>query len=151
MRWWFAQDKSNLVVNLEVALQDSYSQLSNLVYRGPRYSPQVTVPMKMIAAWKQVTLSLSNPNTVFLHTPLWSNPTLLHLNSVPGLQVWAQYNIRTLRHIMPEGRLLSFQSWGINLRFLPGCSSGICSTDMRFEFDPCYALGWIPPHSTKYR
>lgn len=46
VRWWFALDRNNPVVNLEAAILGSYSKLSNVVCRGPEYSPQVTVPMK---------------------------------------------------------------------------------------------------------
>lgn len=42
VRWWFTRDKTNPEVNLEAAILGLYSELSKLVYRGPKYSPQVT-------------------------------------------------------------------------------------------------------------
>lgn len=86
----------------------SYSELSNLVHRGPRYSPQVTVPMKTtLLAWRQVTNYLTEEGTISPHTPLWGKPCLQHLRSVPDPQVWARFQITKIKHIISAGQLLS--------------------------------------------
>lgn len=108
VRWWFAQDISNPAVNLEAAILGSYSEVSNLVYRGPKYSHQVTTPMKTtLMAWKQVTQFLGEVNTISPHTPIWGNPSLPHLNSIPDPQVWARFQITKLSHVISGGHILS--------------------------------------------
>lgn len=42
------------------------------------------------------------------HIPLWGNASLPHLRTVPDPQVWARHGVRTLRDVMPGGRLLPF-------------------------------------------
>lgn len=109
VRWWFTQDRANPAVNLEAAILGSYSELSNLVYRGPRYSPRVTTLMKTtVRVWGQVSGYLNNRNAVSPYTPLWGNPKLPHFQSIPDPQVWARYEIRTIRHIFKDDRLMSF-------------------------------------------
>lgn len=108
VRWWFTQDISNPAVNLEVAILGSYSELSNLVYRGPRYSPKVTAPMKTtLLALRQVTNDLAEAGTISPHTPLWGNPSLQHLKSIPNPQVWARFQITKIKQVMLGGRLLN--------------------------------------------
>lgn len=118
VRWWFTQDVSNPAVNLEAAILGSYSELSNLVYRGPNSDPRVTTPMKTtLMAWKQVTHLLSELNTISPHTLLWGNPSLPHLRSIPDPQVGARFQITKLKQIMSGGRLLPLAElkWQFNL------------------------------------
>lgn len=68
VRWWFMQDHSNPSVNLEAAILGSYSELSNLVYREPRSTAQITALVRtMVLVWRQV-LRLSHGR--YLPTPL---------------------------------------------------------------------------------
>lgn len=120
VRWWFAQDRNNPVVNLEAAILGSYSEPSNVVYRSPKNSPQVTIPIKtMVVVWRQVTMYLSDPGTISPHTPLWDKPCLAHFCSIPYPQIWARYKVRTLRHIMSDGHLLSFVEIKCQFLFTP--------------------------------
>lgn len=96
-------------INLEAAILGSYSGLSNLVYRVPGSTTQITTPMRTtVLVWRQVSRLLAEPQTFFPYTPLWGNPLMSHLGTVPDPQLWPRYGVRTLRDIMPEGRLLSF-------------------------------------------
>ena len=109
VRWWFTQDHTNPSVTLEAAIMGSYAGLTNLVYRGVRANNQITAPMRAtVVVWGQVSRLLVEPGSFSPHIPLWGNPSLPHLRTVPDPQLWARYNITTLRDVMPEGRLLSF-------------------------------------------
>lgn len=48
------------------------------------------------------------PRTYSPYTPLWGNPELPRLRTVPDPQIWARYRVKTLRDIMPGGRFLPF-------------------------------------------
>lgn len=133
VRWWFTQDQSNPSVNLEAAILGSYSELSNVVYRGPRSSMQITTPMRtMVGVWRQVSNHIGEPQTFSPHIPLWGNPTLPHLWTVPDPQVWARYGVRTLRDVMPEGRFLPFGALKTKFGLPPGCTSGFYRYDTPF-------------------
>lgn len=109
MRWWFTQDQSNPVINLEAAILGSYSELSNLVYRGPRLNPHTTTPMNTtVMVWKRI--SMTWPGKFSSYTPLWGNQFLPHLRTIPDPQLWTRYGVRTLRDIMPVSHLLTFAS-----------------------------------------
>lgn len=108
VRWWFEQQDTNPAVNLEAALLGSYSELINLVYRGPQSNPNITIPMKTtIFVWREVTRALSGDHHNSPHTPLWGNPSLTHLRTALDPRVWAGRGVKTLQHVMPEGQLLS--------------------------------------------
>lgn len=110
VRWWFTQDQSNPSVNLEAAILGSYSELSNIVYRGPRSTMQTTISMRTtVRVWKQVSKHIEELQTFSPHIPLWGNSSLPHLRTVPDPQVWTRHGVKTLRHVMPEGRLLPFE------------------------------------------
>lgn len=110
VRWWFSQPRQNPAVTLEAALLGSYAALSNLPYRGPRADPAVTGPMKTtIQVWKSSRASLIPQSQVSPHTPLWANPMLPHLFTVPDPAIWAKRGITTIKHVMPRGVILSFR------------------------------------------
>lgn len=109
--WWFTQSRNNtsVSVNLEAAILESYSALSNLVFRGQRAQVGMTVPMRTtIKVWEQLTAKLNPPNAISPYTPLWGNPRLPHLLSITDPAIWARYKIKIVQHIMPAGRLLSY-------------------------------------------
>lgn len=109
VRWWFVQSQNNPAVNLEAAILGSYSALSNLVFRGPKAQDTMTVPMRTtVRVWEQLTAKINLPQTFSPYTPFWGNPKLPHLLMIPDPAVWAKYEIKILQHIMPEGKLLSF-------------------------------------------
>lgn len=83
VRWWIAQDHNNPVVDLEAVILGSYSELSNLLYRGPKYSSQVTVPMKTtIAVRRKVWCTLV---TLVLFPPILRCGAILYrLTSAPS-------------------------------------------------------------------
>lgn len=59
------QMASNPAVDLEAALRGSYSELSNLIFRGPRSKPNVTVPMKTtVKVCKQLEVSMGIADTL---------------------------------------------------------------------------------------
>lgn len=110
VRWWFSQPRQNPAVTLEAAILGSYAALSNLVYRGCKAHPCVTGPMKTtIWVWQSSRAAGIKPATVSPHTPLWGNPLLSHLNTVLDPAMWAKQGILTLKHVMPNGKIMSFQ------------------------------------------
>lgn len=56
----------------------------------------------------QVSAAVSGRGKISPHTPLWGNPHQPHLSSIPDPSVWANFGIKKLQHIMPDGRLLTF-------------------------------------------
>lgn len=89
VRWWFTQSHTNPSVNLEAAIRGSYSALSNLVFRGLRAHPEMTTPMRTTAqVWEQMSAKLNKANTISPYTPLWGNPRLRHLQSIPDPALW---------------------------------------------------------------
>lgn len=109
VRWWFSQPRENPAVTLEVAVLGSYATLSNLAFRGRQADPAVTTPMKTtIKAWQEARVIYAKPFHVSPHKPLWGNPLLPHLNSLPDPSVCAGKGITTLQHIVREGELMSF-------------------------------------------
>lgn len=61
-----------------------------------------------IKVWEQLTAKLNPPGVISPYTPLWGNPRLPHLLSIPDPAIWARYEIKIMQHIMPECRLLSY-------------------------------------------
>lgn len=85
--------------------------VNNLVFRGPRSHPEMTIPMRTtVWVWEQMSASISDANTISPHTPLWGNPKLRHLQTIPDPALWDRYEIKTIQQIMPEGRLLTYNS-----------------------------------------
>lgn len=84
VRWWFSQPRQNPAVTLEAAILGSYAALSNLVFSGCRAHPGVTEPMRTtIRVWQSSRAVGSGPSAISPHTPLWGNPLLPHLNTIP--------------------------------------------------------------------
>lgn len=105
----FTQSRTNPSVNLEAEILGSYSALNKLVFRGPKAHPTMTTPMRMTTrVWEQMSARLNTTNTISPYTPLWGNPRLHHLQSIPDLAVWTGYDNKTWQQIMPKGRLLSY-------------------------------------------
>lgn len=69
-----------------------------------------------VGVWRWVSGFPMGPRTFSPYTPLWGNPELAHLRSVPDPQIWARYGVKTLRDIMPQGHLLPFNE--LKNRFL---------------------------------
>lgn len=90
VRWWFSQPKQNPAVQLEAAILGSYVAVSNLVYRGPRAHLEMTTPMRTtIRVWLQAGAVYKVDSKISPHTPLWNNPRLPHLYTLPFSQLWA--------------------------------------------------------------
>lgn len=110
VRWWFSQPCQNPAVTLEAAVMGSYAALSNLPYRGIKATPAVTGPMKTtIHVWRSSRGALLQPATVSPHIPLWANPMLPHLFSVPDPAAWARRGITKLKQVMSRGGIQSFR------------------------------------------
>lgn len=108
-RWWFSQPRQNPAVTLEAAILGSYAALSNLVFRGCKAHPGVTVPMKTtFRVWQCSRAAHRDPLEVSPHTPVWGNPLLPHLNTIPDPAAWAMRGIVTLKQVMPGGKILTF-------------------------------------------
>lgn len=99
---------ANAAVCFEAEVLGSLQELGNLVYRGPR--PYDALPLSTKATlrvWKVDRSRFACPNSWSPFTPLWGNPNLPHLLTVPDPQVWARYKIKTLGDILIADRLLS--------------------------------------------
>lgn len=95
---------------LEAAILDSYAAMSNLGFRGVRAPPSLAASMKTtIRAWREATAIYRKPSHVSPHTPLWGNPMLPHLNTIPDPSPWAKKRITTLKHVIVPGKLMRFQ------------------------------------------
>lgn len=109
--WWFSQPKQNLAVRLEAAILGSYAALSKLVFRGGgvRAPYCLTAPMETTIRVRQDNREIYNkPNFISPHTPLWGNPRLPHLYSIPDPSMWAREGITILKHIKQNGRIMPF-------------------------------------------
>lgn len=85
--WWFSQTRQSPAVTLEATLIGSYATLSN---QWSKAHPSVTGPIKVtIQVWNQARAIYRKPPHMFLHTPLWGNPLLPHLYTIPDPYVWA--------------------------------------------------------------
>lgn len=109
LKWWLAEEPSNPASAVEAALLGSYSELRNLIHKGPRSSPKISVPMKTtIKVWDTVNAKLGTQNALSPVTPLWGNPRLSHFRSIPDPVIWARYGIVTLGDIVSQGQLITF-------------------------------------------
>lgn len=71
----------------------------------------MTVPEPTHATWRVSGAARHNflhPNQWSPAQPLWGNPFLPQLCTIPTPQLWACKVIKTLTDIMPLGTLLSF-------------------------------------------
>lgn len=59
-------------------------------------------------AWKLGLACEKYPESALsLNTPLWGNPQLPHLGSIPDVGVWAKFNIKTVGRVIHQGMILS--------------------------------------------
>lgn len=87
----------------------SYSTLyPNLVLLGAKSHSGVTDLMRTtILVWHRARARYCSPGMFSPPIPLWGNPNLPHMKSVPDPQVWATRGIVSLKHVS-DGRLRSF-------------------------------------------
>lgn len=105
-------------MTIEAAILGSYAALSSLAFRGFKAHPSVTGPIKAISqVWIQVRAICKKPSHISLHTPLWGNPSLPHLYAIPDPYIWAQWGITTLKHIVPDCRILPSQTCNKQTRY----------------------------------
>lgn len=111
--WWLRADANNPAVVLEAALVGSYEALANLVYREGKYPvPHLTTLMTAtIAIWKKfvVVYGDKGADTQWSpYIPLWRNPRLPELTTVPDFEFWPQKGIKYLTQLYHEGCFRSF-------------------------------------------
>lgn len=107
VRWWFAQPQLNPAVTLESAILGSYAALSNLPYRGVKAGAEVTGPMRAtIQVWRSSRAALLGGSSI---TPLWANPMLPHLLTIPDPASWAKKGIVKLKHVIRREGIISFR------------------------------------------
>lgn len=64
VRRWLSEEPVNPASTLEAALLDSYSELWNLVHRGPRSNPNMTPSMRTtLLVWDTVRLKVEKPSS----------------------------------------------------------------------------------------
>uniref|UniRef100_A0A803J6W9 Reverse transcriptase zinc-binding domain-containing protein n=1 Tax=Xenopus tropicalis TaxID=8364 RepID=A0A803J6W9_XENTR len=110
--WWAAPTLDNPATCLEAQTVGSYEELKNLLYRGCSYTPKTTPLMKEIVwAWNTALNLFPKPqNHCSELTPLWCNPKLQHLQTIPDPQLWASFQVKYIQDIVKEGKLLDFQT-----------------------------------------
>lgn len=97
--------------NLEAAILGSYWALSNLVFRGPKAHSDITTSMRMtVRVWEQMSGKIGGSGIISLYTPLWGNPKLHHLLTVPDPALWARYEIKVVQQVMSQGRIISYDT-----------------------------------------
>lgn len=108
VQWWFLHSRANAAVCLKAASLGSLQELKNLIYQGTRAYPALPYPTRTtLRVWTVARKRFTCLNRWSPFTPLWGNPTLPHLRSIPDPQLWARYGIKILRDILVAGRLLS--------------------------------------------
>lgn len=109
VRWWYVLSKSNAAVCLEAVVLGSLRELGNLVYRGHRAYDNLPQPTKTtLKTWAVARWGLVSPRSWSPFCPLWGNPNLPHIRTVPDPQIWARHGIKTLRDIITVGAILPF-------------------------------------------
>lgn len=111
VKWWLSEEPANPASTLEAALLGSYSELWNLVLRGPRYNSRVTLPMcSTLQVLDTIAKKLGKPNVWSPDTPLWGNPRLPHFCYIPDPILWALHEITTLGDIVTQGQFITFDA-----------------------------------------
>lgn len=111
VRWWFQQSRANAAVCLEAAMVGSLTELSNLVYRGSSACPLLPAPTVVtLRVWAMARRRFLHPNQRSPFCPLWGNPSLHHLRTVPDPQLWARYGIKLLKDVLQQGSILPFKT-----------------------------------------
>lgn len=94
---------------LKAACLGSLMDLRNLVYRGVWAYDRVLAPTRTtLRVWCAARRRFAQGDRWSPVEPLWGNPNLPHLRTIPDPQVWAKRGIRTLRDIMPAGVSLPY-------------------------------------------
>lgn len=111
VKWWLSEDPANPASSLEAAILGSYTELRNLIHRGLRSNPKITLPMKTtLKIWDTVNKQLIKLEEWSPTTPLWGNPCLPHFCTIPDPVAWARYGIVALGDVVSQGQLLSFDT-----------------------------------------
>lgn len=86
-RRWLTADSGDSATVVEAAHLGSYESLKLALYRGPKSCLPLTESMKaMIKAWEIATTLMSPSYTgITPSAPLWMNPKLPHLFSLPHI------------------------------------------------------------------
>lgn len=88
----------NPAVTLEAAIVGSYSTLRNLIFRGPKAHPEMTSLMRTtVQVWHRAGAKYCDSESFSPHIPLWGNPCLPHINTIPDPSVWASWGIVGLK------------------------------------------------------
>lgn len=159
--WWLRADANNPAVVLEAALVGSYEALANLVYREGKYSvPHLTTLMTAtIAIWKKfvVVYGDKGADTQWSpYIPLWRNPRLPELTTVPDFEFWPQKGIKYLTQLYHEGCFRSFADLKQSLN-LPrsamyryfqlrhACAAQFGGREITLECGPLELVAWQVP------
>lgn len=111
VKWWLSENPANPASSLEAALLGSYTELRNLIHRGPQSNPRITLPMSAkLKVWDTVKRQLVGSEVWSPSTPLWGNPRLSHFRSIPDPVVWAKHGVIALGDIISQGQLISFDT-----------------------------------------
>uniref|UniRef100_A0A803K472 Reverse transcriptase domain-containing protein n=1 Tax=Xenopus tropicalis TaxID=8364 RepID=A0A803K472_XENTR len=108
---WTSPSLTNAATLLEIQIIGSQEELQNLLYRGTINSKRATQPMRTtVSVWKKALKIFPKPQPhCSQYTPLWHNPNLEQLQTIPDPKIWLCHNIKYLSDIMPQGTLLTFQ------------------------------------------
>lgn len=109
-RRWLLRDDGDAANVLEAAYRGSFESLSFLLYRGTSAMSSPTDSMGVtIRAWDRAKVLMKSQSDVWSpDTPLWFNPKLLHLNTIPDPIIWARVGIKELTHKVGGKKLLTF-------------------------------------------
>lgn len=79
------------------------------MFRGLKAHDNMTMSMCTMV-WDQMAKLVCAPQVISPHAPLWGNPRLPHLCSIPDPSMWARFGITKIQHVMPEGSLLPYNT-----------------------------------------
>lgn len=81
------------------------------MFRGPRAHPDMTISMRTtVGVWEQMSRNLTGTNTISPYTPLWGNPKLKHLQTVPDPDLWAGHGVKIIQQIISGGRIIPYDT-----------------------------------------
>lgn len=109
-RRWLLRDDGDAANVLEAAHLGSHESLSFLLHRGTSALSSPTDSMRVtIRTWDRAKVLMKSQTDVWSpDTPLWFNPKLPHLGTIPDPIIWARVSIKQLKHIVGGKKLLTF-------------------------------------------
>lgn len=132
---WLHPDSNNTCTTTEGAIVSLFETLHNIIYcRCTPPGPGMSIIHTSLDLFKTVTVKrtsdswLASPNS-----PLWYNPTLKELNSLPDPKRWTAKEIKYFRYIYTPQGFKSFSQMRLAFNLHVPIYSTTTSSDMLYE------------------